>query len=44
MSLQNGGLIRYHRGDIEILDRVGLKAVSCGCYAVDRATYARTME
>jgi CRP-like cAMP-binding protein len=43
-SLQNRDLIRYSRGDIRILDRTGLEAVSCGCYAVDKTTYARIMD
>ena len=32
--LQDAGLIRYHRGHIEVLDRRGLEARACECYAV----------
>jgi CRP-like cAMP-binding protein len=34
--LQQAGLIRYHRGHIEIVDRVGLEARACECYAAIR--------
>jgi len=42
-SLQNRGLIGYHRGDISVLDRAGLEATSCSCYAADKAIYRRTL-
>jgi CRP-like cAMP-binding protein len=42
-GLQNRGLIRYSRGDVVIIDRAGLEAVSCQCYASDQAIYARIM-
>jgi Mn-dependent DtxR family transcriptional regulator len=34
--LQEAGLIRYHRGHIEILDRPGLEARACECYRAIR--------
>ena len=35
------GLIAYSRGDITILDRPGLEAAACSCYAVVKAIYER---
>jgi hypothetical protein len=32
--MQTAGLISYHRGTIQILDRVGLERASCECYAI----------
>jgi CRP-like cAMP-binding protein len=37
--LQTRKLIRYHRGEISILDRVGMEAAACGCYRADRRMY-----
>jgi CRP-like cAMP-binding protein len=42
-ALQERGLIRYHRGDVTILDRGGLEAAACGCYAADKVAYTRIM-
>ena len=42
-SLQTRGLIGYRRGDVTIVDRVGLESACCGCYASDNAAYAKVM-
>jgi CRP-like cAMP-binding protein len=42
-SLQRDGLIRYRRGEIEVLNRRGLKAAACSCYAADREAYAKVL-
>ena len=34
LSLQKAGLISYHRGNIQVLDRPGLEKASCECYAI----------
>jgi len=40
VALQRSGLIEYHRGEMSILDRTGLEAAACDCYATDRRAYA----
>lgn len=35
--LQRAGLIRYHRGRLEVVDRAGLERAACECYSVLRA-------
>ncbi len=42
-KLQAQGLIRYSRGHIKILDRVGLEARVCECYAVVKKEYERLL-
>jgi len=44
LKLQKAGLIRYGRGRISIVDRVGLEERSCECYAVVREAYDRLAE
>ncbi len=39
LKLQKAGLIRYHRGRMSVLDRVGLEERSCECYSVVRRAY-----
>ena len=42
-ALQRSGLIAYHRGDLTVLDRAGLEAAACSCYASNAAAYARVV-
>jgi CRP-like cAMP-binding protein len=42
-SLQKAGLIEYTRGKITVLDRGGLEAASCECYAAIQESYARQL-
>ena len=41
--LQRGGHIKYHRGEIEVLNRRGLEAAACSCYAADREAYEKML-
>jgi CRP-like cAMP-binding protein len=42
-NLQKGGIIRYTRGHIEVLDRPGLEQRVCECYEVVKNEYARLL-
>jgi CRP-like cAMP-binding protein len=42
-ELQRDGLIKYSRGNITVLNRAGLEAASCSCYATDRQAYSRLL-
>jgi CRP-like cAMP-binding protein len=43
LKLQKLGLIRYSRGHITVLDRPGLEARTCECYAVVKKEYRRLL-
>ena len=43
LRLQKAGLIRYTRGHITAVDRAGLEARSCECYAVVKKEYDRLL-
>ena len=42
-NLQRVGLIRYSRGSIEVVDRPGLEATVCECYAVVKKEFDRLL-
>ncbi|NGY04652.1 Crp/Fnr family transcriptional regulator [Solimonas terrae] len=42
-ALQHGRLISYRRGELTVLDRKGLEASACSCYASDRLAYGELM-
>ena len=42
-KLQLAGLIRYRRGHITVLDRVGLETEACECYAVVKEEFNRLL-
>jgi CRP-like cAMP-binding protein len=43
-ALQGNGLIEYHRGNLTVLNRRGLEAAACRCYAVDRKVYTKLLQ
>ena len=42
-ALQRAGLVAYHRGELTILDREGLEAAACECYAITRRETERLL-
>jgi CRP-like cAMP-binding protein len=42
-NVQKAGLISYNRGHIKLLDRAGLEARACECYAVVRKEFDRLL-
>ena len=42
-KLQKAGLIRYNRGRIKVMDRPGLEARSCECYAAVKREFDRLL-
>ena len=38
-ALQKAELISYHRGEMTILDRIGLEKAACECYAIGREQF-----
>lgn len=42
-ALQRSGLIEYRRGELTVLDRSGLEAAACSCYAADRRIYVELL-
>lgn len=43
VALQRQGLIEYQRGDITVVNRRGLEAAACSCYASDKTAFADVM-
>ncbi len=42
-ALRQRALIDYHRGDVVILDRLGLQAVACDCYGALETMYEQVL-
>jgi len=43
-AFQRRNLITYDRGEMTIVDRIGLESAACSCYARDRAAYAEQFD
>jgi CRP-like cAMP-binding protein len=43
-ALQRAGFIKYSRGKVTVLDRAGLEAAACACYAVTARSFARVRD
>jgi CRP-like cAMP-binding protein len=43
LALQGQNLIRYHRGEVTVIDRAGLESAACSCYQIDRDAYDRLL-
>jgi CRP-like cAMP-binding protein len=43
LNLQKAKLIRYSRGHITVIDRIGLEKRTCECYSVVRKEYDRLL-
>ena len=42
-ELQRSGLIRYHHGQLTIVDREGLEATACECHRIDHERLIRLL-
>ena len=42
-ELQRSELIRYHRGQVTIVDHAGLEAAACECYRIDHARFKQRL-
>jgi len=42
-NLQQAGLIAYHRGAIQVIDRTSLESACCECYEVTKSLYERIL-
>lgn len=43
-ELQRQGWIRYHRGEMTVIDRAGLEGAACSCYRADLDVYQDVMQ
>jgi CRP-like cAMP-binding protein len=42
-DFQKNGLIEYRRGELKVLDRLGLEGEACSCYEADKLLYRELM-